>query len=186
MTRYITEIEGISPYIINQPIAEEIADKSKLRLAGEKLLEHQFEVKQYRTEKGELYMPYEHIHGSAMEAGKHFKVKGGGGKANYSKIVGYAVRVEPLEILHKITKLEKFIRLVRIPPKTGSRNLMCRPMLREWKVEFQLEVDDVEIPKEVLKDILDRAGKCVGVGDWRPQMKGPYGRFIVTKFKEVK
>lgn len=176
-------VKGISPYIMNRPDLMDISNKSKERLAGEDILKHQFETKQYRNAAGKLYMPYTHIQGSLIEAGKKVKVKGQG-KATYSKIVGYAVRVEPYEILHKKTKLEKFI-VLAVNPNTKGRNPLCRPMLREWEVDFHIDYDEDEIPEEVLKTILDTAGKKVGVGDWRPQKKGPYGRFIVTEFKDA-
>ena len=36
-----------------------------------------------------------------------------------------------------------------------------------------------------MKNILDYGGQYVGIGDWRPEKKGKYGKFIVTSFKEV-
>jgi len=36
-----------------------------------------------------------------------------------------------------------------------------------------------------MKELLDIAGKVAGLGDWRPQKKGPYGKFMVTNFKEI-
>ena len=42
------------------------------------------------------------------------------------------------------------------------------------------------LPTDVLKEVLDRAGKYWGIGDWRPGTKGIHGKFMVTEFKEVK
>ena len=36
-----------------------------------------------------------------------------------------------------------------------------------------------------MKELLEIAGKVAGLGDWRPQKKGPYGKFQVTSWKEA-
>lgn len=176
-------IKGISPLLMNRPNMLEIEDKAKVKQAGINVLEQQYEEKQYKNEKGELFMPDTHIKGCLIEAGKNIKVKGKG-KATYSKIIGYAVIVTPGQILHKKTHLDKHT-VLTVNPNTKGRNATCRPMLNDWEVDFQLEYDSDEVPLEVLKEALDYAGKRVGVGDWRPQKKGTFGRFIVTNFKNI-
>jgi len=56
-------------------------------------------------------------------------------------------------------------------------------MLEKWALSFGVEYDDEEIPKSVLKELLDYAGRRVGIGDFRPSTGGPFGRFIITKFE---
>ena len=177
-------IRGISPLLMNKPNAAEIADKAKERLAGENRLARQYEDKQYRNGDGELYIPSIAMRNAIIESGKKIKVKGQG-KATYSKIFGYSIFFPKGEIIHKLTDLEPFD-IIAVNPNTKGRNMLRRPMLREWEATFEIEYDDEEIPAEVLKLALDNAGRRVGVGDWRPQKKGMYGRFIVTEFKEVK
>jgi len=176
-------IKGISPLLMNRPNMLEISDKAKRKLAGVDLLNQQFKNKQYQTDKGELFTPDTHLRGALIEAGKNMKVKGRG-KSTYSKIIGYAVRIEPAQILHTKTKLEKYT-VLAVNPNTRGRNAVCRPMLKEWELSFSVIYDTDEIPEEVLKDALDYAGKRVGIGDWRPSKKGTFGRFIVTKFEEA-
>src|ERR1051326_2270698 len=50
-----------------------------------------------------------------------------------------------------------------------------------WRVDFEIEFDDELVPggADYLKDILSDAGKRIGVCDFRPEKKGPYGRFRV-------
>ena len=175
-------IKGISPLLMNRPDLLDISDKAKEKLAGLDLSNQQFEQKQYRNVDGKLYIPETHLKSALISGGKSIKVKGKG-KATYSKILGYAAVVEPAEILHKKTKLEKFI-VLAVNPNTKGRNALTRPMLREWEADFRVEYEDDEIPEEVLKLALDNAGKRVGIGDWRPEKKGVYGRFIVTRFEE--
>lgn len=177
-------IKGISPLLMNRPDMLEIDDKAKKKEAGVDILTHQYETKQYRNSSNDLYTPDTHIKGALVEAGKNIKVKGKG-KATYSKIIGYAVIVSPPEILHKKTKTERYT-VLAVNPNTRGRNPVCRPMLKEWELDFNIEYDSNEIPEEVLKEALDYAGKRVGIGDWRPAKKGTFGRFIVTKFETAK
>jgi len=177
-------IKGISPLLMNKPNMLEMEDKAKLKQFGKNILEQQFAEKQYLTDEGKLFTPDTHIKGSIIEAAKNIKVKGKG-KSTYSKIVGYALLVSPAQILHKKTKLEKYV-VLAVNPMTHGRNAVCRPMIKDWELSFQVEYDADELPFEVVKECFDYAGKRVGIGDWRPQKKGTFGRFIVTEFKEAK
>jgi hypothetical protein len=55
-----------------------------------------------------------------------------------------------------------------------------------WKLKFNLCVDD-DAPAELCKllpDIFAEAGRRVGIGDFRPERKGPFGKFEVEEFVE--
>ena len=177
-------IRGISPLLMNRPNIVEISDKAKVKQAGKDILEQQFETKQYRTSEGKLFTPDTHIKGALVEAGKSVKVTGKG-KATYSKIIGYALLVQPAQIIHKIPDLERHV-VLAVNPNTRGRNPLCRPMLPEWELNFTLEFEGDELPLEALKECLEIAGKRVGIGDWRPAKKGTFGRFIVTRFEPEK
>jgi hypothetical protein len=34
----------------------------------------------------------------------------------------------------------------------------------------------------LMRDIVDAAGKRIGLGDFRPACKGPFGKFVVVKW----
>jgi hypothetical protein len=42
----------------------------------------------------------------------------------------------------------------------------------------------VDARHEGVREILDAAGKRIGLGDFRPACKGPFGKFVVTNWKE--
>ena len=42
------------------------------------------------------------------------------------------------------------------------------------------------MPIKLAREIMDAAGKRIGLGDFRPDCKGPFGKFVVTKWKESK
>lgn len=46
-----------------------------------------------------------------------------------------------------------------------------------------MELDDDFMTGNLLRAIIDDSGKRVGLGDFRPACKGPFGRFVVTNWK---
>ena len=49
-----------------------------------------------------------------------------------------------------------------------------------WSCLFRIECDDELIDQEQLASWLDIAGRRIGLGDWRPEKSGIYGRFEAT------
>lgn len=74
-------------------------------------------------------------------------------------------------------------RAVRIPA-TGGRILAHRPMFDDWKLAFTAEIDTSILNPKLFRQIVDDAGKRIGLGAFRPAVKGPYGRFVVMHWTE--
>ena len=49
-----------------------------------------------------------------------------------------------------------------------------------WACDFTLSVDDELVQREWLERWLDIGGRRIGLGDWRPEKSGQYGRFTVS------
>jgi hypothetical protein len=58
-------------------------------------------------------------------------------------------------------------------------------MFDDWKLFFHLVLDTTEMSSKMLREIVDAAGKKVGLADFRPLCKGPYGKFVVTHWQEL-
>lgn len=132
----------------------------------------------YLTEDGKLCQLNTHIKGSMRKAAVNFKIPGRG-KKTYKDLVKAAVIVTPEHIVHKIQSWFVDRRGVRIGQ---ARIIRERPRLNEWELDFMIEILDEQLPIKALKEILDYAGKFVGIGDNRPE----FGRFSVIHFKELK
>jgi hypothetical protein len=104
-------------------------------------------------------------------------------KKNMSALVASTVAFEQDKIPLGTSKFETLEEYVRIPPRTGAMVLIGRPLLPKWKVSFDLLVDDEMWDAAMLEEIIAHAGKVVGIGAWRPRLKGPYGKFVVGEFK---
>lgn len=75
-------------------------------------------------------------------------------------------------------------RAVRIP-STGGRILAHRPMFDDWMLTFAIDLDTSILNVKLLREIVDDAGKRIGLGDFRPSTKGPFGRFVVAKWQKI-
>lgn len=67
-------------------------------------------------------------------------------------------------------------------PSTGGRILKHRPCFNDWSIEFTVMLDDSMMDEKLLRDIIDASGKKIGLGDFRVHRKGPFGKFVVTKW----
>lgn len=66
--------------------------------------------------------------------------------------------------------------------KVGQAKVMrTRPKFDGWHSTFVAEYDDAVLTFGDVQEILEDAGRLVGVGDWRPK----YGRFAVASIEEL-
>jgi len=63
----------------------------------------------------------------------------------------------------------------------GSADVRYRPQFDEWKVTFDVEYDTDLLQLDDLVNLINRAGFGVGIGEWRPEKNGEYGRFEVLR-----
>jgi len=176
--RYNVEIKGISPLLMNRFLPAELVE-TKVRRGNTKDIS--VEDKLYMTEDGKCYVPNTYIRNSLIEAGKTIRIKGRG-KSTYSKLLGSSLIVQPDNIIiNSSTGWESFT-VTAVNPTTKGRMMVTRPMFRDWKLSFEAVVLD-DIPEGDFRNILDEAGRYVGIGDWRPAKKGMYGKFVVTKLE---
>jgi hypothetical protein len=66
---------------------------------------------------------------------------------------------------------------------SGRRVWRMFPRIDEWKADVVFHVIADEIPQDVFEEHLRQAGAFVGIGRFRPQSGGYYGRFTVDRVK---
>jgi len=175
------KIKGKTPYLMHAFQLVQSEEKSKNR-SGIEDYKGQVENSLYRLPDGTIYVPSTQIHGCLTEAGKQFQIPGKR-KATFSRIIGSTIMVTPDAIPMNPQNYEIDTRAV-VNPATKGRVARHRPKFIDWKLEFVIENLEPEyLPTTELKKILDYGGSYVGIGDFRPQKKGMFGRFIVTLFE---
>jgi hypothetical protein len=180
MKKISVKIEGTSPLLMNRFLDKSIKDASKKDSGEKKHLP--VEEKLYVVD-GKPYVPSRYLLGALVDAAKQFKIAGKQ-KATYSKYVGSTIRVEPEAILISPGKWEPFS-ISAVIPATKGRVMVTRPQFNKWSLDFEILCEDEDISVDTMEKITEQAGKFTGIGDWRPQKKGPYGRFRIVKFEET-
>lgn len=170
------KIEGVSP-LLQHRFAQEKAKKKSKRKSGNVDYSEEAEKAIYRDENGQVYQPASHIEGAMTKAAVNFQIEGKG-KKTYKDLTKAAVIVEPAAIPHLQQKYEIDSRPVVIQ---RARIIRCRPRFDKWSLDFSLIVADDQMPLEVIQEILEYAGRYVGIGDFRPK----FGRFRIVEFKKV-
>ncbi len=63
----------------------------------------------------------------------------------------------------------------------GSADLRYRPYFHRWSVDLKFEIDAELLTVDTLCVLVNRAGFGVGIGEWRPEKGGEYGRFEIDR-----
>jgi hypothetical protein len=75
-------------------------------------------------------------------------------------------------------------RMVR-HPGTGRRSVCHRPRFDDWRLDLTLHIErDLWSPAQV-RDLITTAGQRVGLGDFRPERGGPFGRFAIESWEAL-
>lgn len=178
--KYIVRIEGVTPLLQNRFTGADELEQVSTKKKSATTKENNVEDTIYKLPTGEVYQPSESIKQAIIEAGKAFKK----GKSNLSKTFASFIMFEQEAIVHENQKWTTDRRAVVIP-STKGRVMRNRARLDKWALEFEVVVLDTdEVDKKTLHGAIEYAGHYLGIGDYRPQKKGMYGRFIVTSIKE--
>lgn len=180
MEKIKVTIKGTTPILFNRFRDTAIEGKSKKRTGA--MAETLIEDKLYLDENKNILLPSVYLRNCISESAKQFKIVGKG-KSTYSKLISSTVNVEPFMINLKADKYEIF-RISAVNPMTKGRMMTERPKFNEWEATFELILNDEAVPFEVINEVLEHGGKYVGLGDWRPEKKGMFGKFIITSFKK--
>ncbi len=66
-----------------------------------------------------------------------------------------------------------------VVPSSRGRIMRTRVKFDQWGLTFDLDFDPELIDQLKLETWLDIAGRRIGLGDWRPEKGGRYGRFTM-------
>jgi len=175
------KIEGVSPLLVNRFLDSQIVDKIKKRTGEQKGIPPKDKLYEVN---GKPYLPARYFEACLIEAAKQFKIAGKG-KSTYSKYIGATVHIEPEALMLSPNQWEPYT-IAAVNPNTRGRMLVTRPRFNEWGTEMTVTCEEDSISTDTIQRIMEYAGRFVGVGDWRPEKKGKFGKFRLVSVKEVK
>jgi hypothetical protein len=179
-------ISGLSPLLLNNPRG--MLMQSGAAPARQKKIptpEEEAEGGTYRTAEGVLAVPAIAVRNAMITAAAGFKYKTRSWKGFVSHI-----EIRPAELLplfdsqgEPVTEYE--IDLRRAVIKGRGAVARARPLVRDWRASFTFLADTEMLPhdkpRELLKQFLLEAGARIGIGDYRPEKTGWFGRFAVLE-----
>lgn len=181
-------IEGRTPLLCHRftdASAEAATNGTRTSVVGDKgTPREQAEAGLYVSEHdGKHVIPQPNLMRSIIDAGKFHKA--GKSKVTTQKNSLIPACVDLPEVEYPIESKEGWdvdTRAVRIP-STGGRILRHRARFNDWALEFDVNLDESMIGVKTFRDIVDDAGSKIGLGDFRPDCKGPFGKFKVVTWK---
>lgn len=142
--------------------------------------EEQAEYAAYRDpDTKRLYIPGAAMQRALVAAATYSKGKG---RATLEKPVAACVLVTPERLDLGVSEYKIDARAVVIGATKG-RIVRYRPRIEEWGCKFSVEFDDTLLTEAQVRRVVDDAGQRVGLLEYRPAKKGPFGRFMVTAWK---
>lgn len=180
------EIRGITPLLIHRfnEDAEQANGRRKIKMVRDDP-RTQATKAAYIDAIGNFYFSGASITGCMGNAGSNHKATGTRKSLRFVVPSAVMMTADTVTILNGDGPAKSFevdSRPVTIPATKG-RIMRHRPRFDDWGAKFQLEVDDDVLPLAVVHQLLNEGGQSVGIGDFRPEKRGPFGRFRVTRFE---
>lgn len=170
--------------------AQEKINGHKSVLQGKKgTPREQADPKAYRNAAANFVIPGVNIYRSIVDAGTFIKSGKSKLTTQKSSLITSFLFMETSEAVvcgedgKPVKDFEVDSRGVVIP-STGGRIMAHRPRFDAWQLSFDLELDEGECSPDLLRELIDQAGKKIGLGDFRPARKGTFGRFKVITWKK--
>ena len=188
MKTIAVEIRGITPLLIHRFTEESEQTKNSRKVNIDKREPREEALKvAYIAPDGTFYFSAASIPGCLGNAGSNHKMRGS--RKSLRFVVPSAVRMDTdaITILNGTGPAKDFevdSRPVTIPATKG-RIMRHRPRFDQWGAKFNLLINDDILDVDTVHQLLNEAGLTVGIGDFRPEKRGPFGTFRVVKFEET-
>lgn len=187
MKTFTVKIKGISPLLVNR-FKEQDEVPVTMKKAGKKdygTPREQAEKTAYADDDGKIWVPTSWVKGALATVASDYKLPGS--RKSVKSVIGGAVI--PCDEKSYFTEQYK-IKDVEIDSRPcvvqRARIMRHRARLETWELGLSLEIEESILPTENVHEMLVDAGRRAGLGDYRPSKGGPFGRFQITEWKELK
>lgn len=192
MSFFKVSVQGESPLLMNR-FTEAAAAKvsagssSAITVSSKGTPREQAEPRLYLSADGKPMLPGPNVFRGIIDAGSFHKAGRRQITTGKSSLVPAGIQLVELECTIENpfgSKVEWEVdsRSV-VNPATGGRMMCHRPRFDAWRISFTLKVDDAMFDERIVRLLVDDLGSKIGLGDFRPSRKGPFGRFMVVHWE---
>ncbi len=180
-------VQGITGLMLDK-FTNDLLDKGPKSTNGRQdpTPQEEAERRLYKDDKGVCIFPADNLLACIIDAGRFIKI----GKRQLSTrdttVVSTFLSITESFIIIKSTEGWRVDARGVVNQATKGRHVAYRPIFDEWKLKFTLDVDTTEASLNTIRELVDRAGKSIGIGVMRPARKGRYGQFKVIEWHEKK
>jgi hypothetical protein len=188
MKTVTVEIRGTSPLLIHRFTETSEQASATRRVKVDNVNPRDEATKHaYIAPDGTFFFNAFSIPSAMSNAGANHKMRGS--RKTLKFIVPSAVRMcsDTVTILNGHGPAQDFevdSRPVTIPATKG-KIMRHRPRFDCWGAKFDLVINDSLLSLDDVHKLLNEAGEYIGIGDFRPEKRGPFGCFRVASFQEI-
>ena len=181
MKTAICELESISPYSQSkyyetEKLSKERPDDYEARTWRDRL---------HVNADGFVFIPPMAFKNCLSSVAKYLSIQiPGKGKATFTKHIEAGVLVTEALVL-PVKKDDVAGEWYFVPSDGkrggGKRVKRCFPVIPHWQGAVSFHILDDTVTEDIFRQHLEEAGKFIGIGRFRPQNNGFYGRFKVNE-----
>ena len=188
-------LRGTSPLLMNkmdestlEGLRTKVKKPKTANIGSPKTPREDAEPKVYVSDDGP-YLPGQNLMACLIAAGQHVRLDG-----------KRQISTQKSTVLPGLMSLLTTAPLLKVPdtdkaavweadvmqgrnPNGGEAVAICRPRFDEWALKVRIDIADNEIGEFTIRELFDKAGRRVGLGDFRPQRKGIFGQFVVETWE---
>lgn len=190
---------GLSPLLMDQmstATLQSLATGVRLQVAKDRPADDVASEKIYRDPAGRIALPAEMLFAALVGAGRNVKIgRKGISTATTTSLPDFMSIEEahlPLtNIPANVNGEEKAFwsadlrKGMGYQGKTPTAVAIIRPKFPNWEFEATVKYDESKVSEDTIKALFTNAGSTQGLGSFRPNKKGMFGRFAITEMKEV-
>ena len=192
MKRYEVELKGTTPLLHHRMTDDELMSllgtKTERKKDKEQMTPRELADERAYRNGDKFCIPTSYIIGAFKNVASEYKQKNSQRKSMKSIAAGILFPEHEYADLadfdgRPLTTFEVDIKKATNHQKGAVA--VCRPRFDEWTVKTSFTIDDELVSPDIVLGMLNDAGKRAGIGSYRVNRGGYYGRFVVTNFKEI-
>ncbi len=191
MKRILVTCMGISPMLMN-PATEELLDALRERKQQQRktdwTVEQEAESRLCRGPDNQIGVPALNLFSCLVKAGRMVKSGRKQISTATSTILPSFLAIEEEFLPFKGDPETSWVPDKRrgTNPNGGEMVCLVRPKFLSWEFDVTIQFDDKQnVDESTVKELFNKAGTAMGLGDFRPGKGGPFGRFAVAAWQPL-